>query len=157
MNDYVSKPVKPKDLSDAISRQLSGYVKTELKPENDKIESETVNNLIFDVDALMERISGDKEFFKELVELFIQDTPKQFVLLKNAYDNKDADKIRQLAHTIKGSAGNFGASSLQKVALSLEQAAQTGNLSKIEHLVDAVEMEFEILKKEISKLKSGSV
>jgi PAS domain S-box-containing protein len=157
MNDYVSKPVKPKDLSDAIARQLSGYVKTELKPENEKIESGTVNSLIFDVDALMERISGDKEFFKELVELFIQDTPKQFVLLKNAYENKDADKIRQLAHTIKGSAGNFGASSLQKIALSLEQAAQTGNLSKIEHLVDAVEMEFEILKKEISKLKSGSV
>ena len=157
MDDYVSKPVKPGDLSEAISGQLSGFKRAEQRLKNEIPEAETVNSNIFDVDSLMERISGDREFFEELVKLFIEDTPKHFESIKNAYKGKDVEKIQQIAHTIKGSAGNFGASSLQKVALSLEQTAQAGNLSRIGHLIDAVEMEFEILKKEIRKIKSGSV
>ncbi|MFA6290577.1 MAG: response regulator [Victivallales bacterium] len=157
MDDYVSKPVKPADLAEAISRQLSGFTRLEQEKKNEKLKAETVDSIIFDVDSLMERISGDKDFFDELVKLFIEDTPKHFASLKTAYNNKDAEEIQHIAHTIKGSAGNFGASSLQKVALSLEQTAKTGNFSKISHLIDVVEMEFEILKKEIAKIKSGSV
>ncbi len=157
MDDYVSKPVKPADLADAISRQLSGFTRVEQEMKVEKAKAETVDSIIFDVDSLMERISGDKDFFDELVKLFIDDTPKHFASIRNAFKNKDAEKIQHIAHTIKGSAGNFGASSLQKVALSLEQTAKTGDFNKIGHLIDVVEMEFEILKKEISKIKSGSV
>ncbi|MCX6984552.1 MAG: response regulator, partial [Lentisphaerae bacterium] len=157
MNDYVSKPVKPGHLSEAISRQFAGYKHTGQQAENGKIEEKAVDSIIFDVDSLMERISGDREFFEELVKLFIEDTPKHFASLKNAFKDKDVEAIQHIAHTIKGSAGNFGAASLQKVAFSLEQTAKTGNFRKIEHLIDAVEMEFEILKKEIRKIKSGSV
>lgn len=157
MDDYVSKPVKPKDLADAINRQLSGIKRAEQQLTNDKIEAETVNSIIFDVNSLMERISGDKELFEELVTLFTEDTPKHFASIKNAYKNKDVDVIQHIAHSIKGSSGNFGASSMQKVALSLEQTAKTGNFSKIGHLIDALEMEFEMLKKEIGKIRTGSV
>lgn len=157
MDDYVSKPVKPKDLADAINRQLSGTKRAEQQLTNEKVEAETLNSIIFDVNSLMERISGDKELFEELVNLFIEDTPKHLASIKKAYDNKNVDEIQHIAHSIKGSSGNFGASSMQKVALSLEQTAKTGNFSKMGHLIDALEMEFEMLKKEIGKIRTGSV
>jgi HPt (histidine-containing phosphotransfer) domain-containing protein len=158
MDDYVSKPVKPKDLSDAISRQFLGRTDTE-PPElqNENHEEKTPNSSIFDVNSLMERISGDKEFFEELVKLFIEDTPKHFAAMRNAYEKKDLEEIQNIAHTIKGSSGNFGASRMQKGALLLEQTAKTGDFDKMCHLIDAIETEFETLKTEIVKIKSGSV
>ncbi len=158
MDDYVSKPVKPKDLSDAISRQFSG--RTDIEPpelKNENHEEKTPNSSIFDVNSLMERISGDKEFFEELVKLFIEDTPKHFAAMRNAYEKKDVEEIQNIAHTIKGSSGNFGASSMQKAALLLEQTAKTGDFDKMCHLIDAIETEFETLKNEIVKIRSGSV
>jgi CheY-like chemotaxis protein/HPt (histidine-containing phosphotransfer) domain-containing protein/two-component sensor histidine kinase len=157
MDDYVSKPVKPKDLSEAISRQFATDKSSGQQMKNEKAEKETVNSIIFDVDSLMDRISGDKELFKELVTLFTEDTPKHFASMKSAFKNRDFEEIQHIAHSVKGSAGNFGASNMQKVAFSLEQAAKTGDLTKTGHLIDAVEMEFEILKKEIGKIKNGSV
>ena len=140
-----------------ISKQFPGCENTEQHLEIDTIKAKTGNIIIFDVNSLMERISGDKEFLEELIAIFIKDTPKHFTLLKAAYENSNLEEIRQIAHTIKGSAGNFGASSLQKIALSLEQAAQEDNLSRVAHFIDAVEIEFEILKEEIRRLKYGTV
>jgi PAS domain S-box-containing protein len=156
MDNYVSKPVKPKDLSDAISRQLSEYKLPAPQLKKEKNETEPLNSIIFDANSLMEKISGDKEFFEELVNLFIEDTPKQLESIRNAYESKDMVNILHIAHTIKGSSGNFGASRLQNAALLLEQTAKTGDFSKITTLIGAVEMEFKILEKEINKIKSGS-
>jgi CheY-like chemotaxis protein/HPt (histidine-containing phosphotransfer) domain-containing protein len=157
MDDYVSKPVKPKDLSEAISMQFSGHKRAEQQLKDKEGEAETVKSVIFDANSLMDRISGDREFFEELVNLFIEDTPRHFESMKNACKEKDAEEIRNIAHTVTGSAGNFGAYSLQKSALSLEQTARTGDFSEIGCLIDAVETEFEILKNEIGKRGYGSV
>ncbi len=157
MDNYVSKPVKPKDLSDAISRQLSGCKLPDAQSEEEGNEAEPLNSIVFDANSLMEKISGDKEFFEELVNLFIEDTPKQLESIKNAHEAKDIVNIQRIAHTVKGSSGNFGASRLQNAASLLEHAAKTGDFSKIKSLIGAVEVEFNILEREIDKIRSGSV
>ncbi|OGV60905.1 MAG: hypothetical protein A2X45_06085 [Lentisphaerae bacterium GWF2_50_93] len=154
MDDYVSKPVKPKDLADAISRQLSdaqGFKEAPAAVKEIPQEDIKLNASVFDLDTLMERVFNDKEFLRELVELFFKDTPVHIRALRNAYNDKDMLEIQRIAHTVKGSAGNFAAGSLQKTALSLEHAGKAGDYKKTGLLIDAVEMEFEILKNEIRK------
>ncbi|MFZ2654256.1 MAG: response regulator [Victivallales bacterium] len=153
MDDYVSKPVNPKDLAEAIARQISGGPEFKGTPAARDIQGEDVklNAAVFDLDTLMERVFGDKEFLKELVGIFFKDTPVHIGALRSAYKDNDMSEIQRIAHTIKGSAGNFAAISLQKTALSLEHAGKAGDYKKTGLLIDAVEMAFEILKDEIKK------
>ncbi len=155
MDDYVSKPVKPKDLADAIERQLqgkSGFKETPPAPASHEPENKDLNRTIFDLEVIMERVFGDKEFLKELIEIFLNDTPLHIREIRTAYKAKDLAEVQRVAHTIKGSSGNFAALSLQKTALSLEQTCKAGDYRKIGLLIDTIELEFEILKKELGKI-----
>jgi len=160
MDDYVAKPVKPKDLSDAINRQLSGQASTarELQPEPaDEPVQEPANSAVFDMEILMQRVFGDREFLKELIDIFLKDTPVHINALRTAYRAKELTELQRLAHTIKGSSGNFAAGNLQKAALSLEQTCKAGDIKNAGTLIDAVEREFEVLEKEIIKIKNTMI
>lgn len=155
MNDYVSKPVNPRELANAISRQISGIpvsfgTDTVTRMKNEK---RTVNPDIFNVDTLLERVFDDKDLLNELIILFFKDTPVLISSLKTYYKAGDIKQVQNTAHTIKGMAGNFSAESLQKIAFQLEQACRSGDLNKAGLLIDTVEMEFDRLTREIKKLK----
>ncbi len=158
MNDYVSKPVNPEELAKAISRQLSGGKATFGTDTaiRRKKGNRGINPDIFNINTLMERVFDDNDLLNELIELFLKDAPGLVTSLKDSFRAGDLKKVQNTAHTIKGMAGNFSAESLQKTSLALEQACKAGDPVKAGLLIDTVEMEFELLKKEILKLKSST-
>ncbi|HCE44805.1 MAG TPA: hypothetical protein DET40_14790 [Lentisphaeria bacterium] len=157
MDDYVSKPVNPGELANAISRQISGSpVSFGTDTVNRmKKEKRTVNPDIFNIDALLERVFDDKDLLNELIDLFFKDTPVLISSLKTHYRAGDIKQVQNTAHAIKGMSGNFSAENLQKTAFQLEQACKAGDSAKAGLLIDTVEMEFELLGKEIKKLKKS--
>ncbi len=58
---------------------------------------------------LSERLDGDFELFKELVEIFLTDSDKLIKNIEDAINDKDSEKIRKSAHTLKGAVSNFSA------------------------------------------------
>ncbi len=71
---------------------------------------------------------GDGEFLRELVGIFLADTPKQFLQLDEALARQDPLGVTRAAHTIKGSSGNFGAEAFARLAGDIEAAAKANNL-----------------------------
>ena len=59
----------------------------------------------------------------ELIEAFQTDTAKRLERLRLAVASADATRLRQEAHTIKGSAWQMGADSVAKICQELELAA----------------------------------
>ncbi len=153
MDDYVSKPVKPEDLANAINRQLKCDA-TNLSGQNSmKMEvKKDMNKEIFDLEALMERVFGDKELLNELIGIYIKDTPGYIGSLHQALAKKDLPEMQRLAHTLKGSSGNLGAVRMQKIALEIEKACKEGDASRASILIGTVDSEFETLKKEIENI-----
>ena len=70
--------------------------------------------------AALERVDGDAELLKELAGLFLGECPQWMAEIRQAIDQRDASKLHQAAHTLKGSVGNFGARAAFEAAQRLE-------------------------------------
>ncbi len=67
---------------------------------------------------------GEPDLIVELVSLFLRDTPER---LRGLVDRPlEPSHAARVAHAVKGSAGNLGASRLQDLASRLERAGHDG-------------------------------
>jgi HPt (histidine-containing phosphotransfer) domain-containing protein len=73
----------------------------------------------FDEAALRDRVEGDTELLQEIVELFLDDSPRQLAAVQAAAAAGDAQALMRVAHTLKGAASNFGAAAVVTAALEL--------------------------------------
>jgi HPt (histidine-containing phosphotransfer) domain-containing protein len=85
---------------------------------------------------------GDRAFVGELVGDFLGGASAQVAALHGAVEHGDAGELRRVAHTMKGNAATFGASSLADACRDLEHAAD-GEPEPWPGLVAAVEAELE--------------
>jgi len=74
---------------------------------------------------------GDAEFLRELIDIYLADTPKQLAQLEEALAKNDAVLATRAAHSIKGSSGNFGAQEFARLAQEIEGHAKANNLAAV--------------------------
>lgn len=74
--------------------------------------------------TLRELAADDPNFLRDLIDVFLADTPARFDELARAIGDRDAELLIRAAHSIKGSAGNFGATALAALAWELEKAGR---------------------------------
>ena len=82
----------------------------------------------FDRHVALLRVGGDEELLKEIADIFLEDYPKVLEEIQAALACGDARRLEQSAHTLKGSAGNFGAKAVVETASRLEQLGRTGRV-----------------------------
>ncbi len=143
MNDFVSKPIQPEKFTAAVQRWVSSGKAAEVP--GDKVKEKTQDRTVFDSAAFLNRLGGDKDLVKEILEIFRDDVPCQISALKSALEQGDADLIHRQAHTLKGASANISASALQDVAFQLETAGKDGNFTLAGSLLEKIESEFEVL------------
>ena len=149
MDDYVSKPVKPAQLSEILERWTADAKDAELPPEGAGAAHEADANghtgpedpLDPDVLAGLREL-GDAELLAELVELFVDDTPSRILALGDALEKDDAEAVERVAHTLKGSCGNMGAWRMAEICENLQEMGGSGDLSGASELVEQLEAEF---------------
>jgi HPt (histidine-containing phosphotransfer) domain-containing protein len=68
-------------------------------------------------------------FLRDIVGIFLEDTPARIAELKTAFASADAGKFTRAAHSIKGSSSNLGAKQLRAISEKLEHQSRSGNLA----------------------------
>jgi HPt (histidine-containing phosphotransfer) domain-containing protein len=76
---------------------------------------------IADLDLVLERLEGDVELLREIATLYITEYPNQLQGLLDAVSAGDLNKIRRVAHKIKGTAWSFAAGPATEAARNLEE------------------------------------
>lgn len=71
---------------------------------------------------------GSQEFLRELIAVYLADTPTQLTQLEEALNRQDATVATRAAHTMKGSSSNFGAEQLARMAQEIETACKANHL-----------------------------
>ena len=94
----------------------------------------------------------DDSFLREIVALFLEDTPKRLEELHSSRLAGDTVKYARAAHSVKGSASNLGAMRVRAVAEKLEYAAKQQGLAGLESLQADLEREFAEAQAELRKL-----
>lgn len=94
----------------------------------------------------------DDSFLREIVGIFLEDTPARIAELKDSFARSDVAAFSRAAHSIKGSSSNLGASRLRKAAETLEHESKKGGLTGLDAFIPSLETEFSTAKAELEKL-----
>ncbi|TWI72462.1 Hpt domain-containing protein [Desulfobotulus alkaliphilus] len=85
--------------------------------------------------------------FLELTALFIQTTMRDIEGLEKALEDQNAEAVKDIAHTIKGAAGNLGFKAIYILATVGEKNASEGKLRVLASLPAALKKEVTTLQK----------
>lgn len=129
MTGYVTKPVRPQALRDALEEWL-------LPATPDKPSMETKMNAL-DTDAIQQVWEGDLETYAEIGRIFMDELSWRIPGLRTSQPNE----LEHHAHSLKGAASNIGATELSRLAAELEQKAKSGSSAQIESLIASIEAE----------------
>lgn len=114
------------------------------------IDPEAIENLrALDTD-------GDDAFLREIVGIFLQDTPVRLAELHTSLAAGDVTRFSRAAHSLKGSASNLGATRLSGAAARLEQLSRAEGLGGVSASIPEIEAEFAAAKAELEKLLAPS-
>lgn len=100
-----------------------------------------MNNLdVINKDWLSSMASTKKEFLTKLFTVFLRDEPARVQEIRKALEAEEMDKLKYLAHSLKGAAATMGADRVRDACLHLEYSARDGNrelsmknLTELEH------------------------
>jgi PAS domain S-box-containing protein len=136
MNDYVTKPLTLQSLKQVL---LNWLVPADQREEEiQEIHKET-NDAVINYQMLMELryIPGydDLAGVFEIIEIFLQDSPKAIEQLIIALREGWAERVNYYAHYLKSSSANLGSKRFSDLCREIEEKGRTGQLeSKAEYL-----------------------
>jgi CheY-like chemotaxis protein len=110
MDGYLSKPIDQQRLFGVVERDSTG------DGAAPSPAAANVNRAL-----LLARLGGDEQLLAEVVQFFLEDCPTHLSAIKAAVDDRDAEKLRRAAHSLKGAAGNLAATALVDAAATLER------------------------------------
>ncbi|MDM8526251.1 PAS domain S-box protein [Desulfococcaceae bacterium HSG8] len=158
MDDYVSKPIDTQLLFSVLTRWVSTETRNiRHKPRNKGPEIRLPDTLPgINLETAIERLGGNKNLLGKLLAEFRRDYADTADKIKEALGKGDTEFIRQLAHTIKGVAGNFSAKSLYTSSLAMEMAARRKNTDDISSLTGFFEDALEQILKSAQAVENAS-
>jgi signal transduction histidine kinase/DNA-binding response OmpR family regulator len=151
MNNQINKPIEPKELLRVLGKYIEVEVaeeaETKLPDKNSTKEAIIVE--VLDTKAALDRMAGNLELYKEILEIFKNRFVNVMVEFSDNRQKKDFKANNMLAHTLKGAALNIGANSLAETAKELE-VLYGANQENQEKLI-ALEVKLEITLKAIQE------
>jgi HPt (histidine-containing phosphotransfer) domain-containing protein len=88
----------------------------------------TAQMLSFNRHMALDRVGGDEDLLKELVELFLVEYPQLLQQIEQGVNEANAGLVERSAHSLKGSLSTIGAEIAANSALALELMGRTRNL-----------------------------
>ena len=111
-----------------------------------------MSEMPIDLDKALDEFDNDKDFLLELANDLVTLVKDQIITIRREIQNNACEKIWREAHTIKGGALNIRANIIAGIALKIEQAGKSGDLSQCNDLLDELEMAVKSLEEYIITL-----
>jgi signal transduction histidine kinase/CheY-like chemotaxis protein/HPt (histidine-containing phosphotransfer) domain-containing protein len=140
MDDYLSKPLKPHSLEKMLERYATGGDSgppTAPPPPIVVADDESEpSRAPLELDPTLERSA-------RLSSLFLARTPEILVELEAAVKNRDAQRIRDRAHKLKGSCLAVGAEVLAQMSQAMQFAAEQGTVEGMHERTQEIRAQFD--------------
>lgn len=95
----------------------------------------------FDPESLWDRIDGDVELLRELIEVFAQEGPRMMGRIEEAIRQGSPLDLEKAAHKMKGSVLQFSGTAAAAVAGRLEEKGRNGSVVGAELLLEQLKQE----------------
>jgi signal transduction histidine kinase/DNA-binding response OmpR family regulator len=148
MDGYISKPVSGKEIEDMISTIAVTETAT---PTLIEVQAAPSPPIAWDRAKALERVDGDEQLLQEVVQIFLEESPKQLAKLRQAVTVGDADLLERAAHSMKGELGYLAVPDACQKARVLEQMGRTRNLEQAAETLAVLETEVSALAAEMNR------
>jgi HPt (histidine-containing phosphotransfer) domain-containing protein len=142
MDDYLTKPIDPEQLSAVLCRQLGAAARPlTLAPARSQLRTRSQPP----PEALppLALLQSGLRRPPQAVEAFSRRTPQDLAELHAVARQARRDEVRRIAHKLKGSAGSLGALQLARLCEGLEDAADNASGEALGELVITLEQAFQ--------------
>jgi HPt (histidine-containing phosphotransfer) domain-containing protein len=126
--------------------QVAGGLFSGVKP-GDKVDTETLDEA-----ALMKVVGGDRKLASELAQLFLDDLDSRVAEITAAVEARQVDRLRVVAHALRGSAGSLRAGNVRDASGALESMASSGSLEGAMHALNALDLALASLRPRLFKM-----
>jgi len=154
MDDYLSKPIRPKDVRAVIERWIAQMAQsaparstppstpaTPIPPAAPITPPEAEASPV-EMDRLLDLCGGSSESLRELLDLYSRQTTEQLAQLESAIRTNQTEVVRHLAHSCAGASATLGMARLVPLLRELERQGKAGQLSGAEKLHADLAREF---------------
>lgn len=154
MDDYVSKPIRPRELFAAIRRTLgrealSGAGEGESpRDEASQTHPGRAGTGLVNWSAALETVQGDQALLRKLAETALSESSALMTEMRRAIDERDFAGVERAAHALKGQFRIFGAAVAEHVAFHIENSAADRSLDVTDSLA-ALERQVELIHAEL--------
>jgi response regulator RpfG family c-di-GMP phosphodiesterase len=143
MDAYLSKPVHPVTLLDAIDHATRNL------PPRVTVAAEGSS---FDGAGVLGRVEGDLDLLGEIVTLFESESRRMVSEMKLALSAGDSGELQRIAHTLKGSASSLGGTGVARAASVLEVMGRDNLLTGSAMCIATLEQELNHLEGDLLEL-----
>jgi len=154
MDAYVPKPLDARLLFDTMEKLLpvaapaSGSDVSTAPPAPPPGDDVPIDRA-----AALERIGGDEELLVEIIDLYLEDSPRVREALRAAAVAGDSEGVWKAAHRLKGSVGSLSAQPSFEAARALEMSGREGTVD--EELLAQLEAELDRLERALGALRGS--
>ncbi|MBN2644718.1 MAG: response regulator [Desulfuromonadaceae bacterium] len=130
MNDYLSKPVTSLAVKNILQKWLPEFFEPDRElPQNSAhpVLHSGGSAELFDKLSLLDRLDGDVDLAKMVINLFLEDMPAQLEKLQDCLENEDLEAVGAQAHQIKGACANVSALAMRAIAAKMETLSAEQN------------------------------
>ena len=117
MDDYISKPVRPEALQNALKSVLPAPPKKVDPPQPPEVTG---------IEGGLRRLCADLEpaSVLELAQSFLEEIPVRLAEIQDRLAQDDLETLERTAHSLKGLAATFGLEALAQAARQVEEAGE---------------------------------
>jgi CheY-like chemotaxis protein len=141
MDDYLSKPVRPKDIREMLER-WGGKIMPEARTLSAVSAPNAAVEPPVDMDRMRDLTDGNADGLRELVVMFLKQTHKQFEQIGAAIRDGKAEDVRRVAHSCAGASATLGMTRLVPRLRELEKLGASGTLPGADRICAAGLREF---------------
>ncbi len=163
MDDYISKPVSLDELKNKLELWTNKIVEERI--ENLPLQmQEEINLIMIDekkITFLQDvKTEADLDFFKEMLDIYIKEIPKNIAFIRDAIFQNNSDHLRFYVHKLKGSSLTLGINDVMEGLKVLEMMALENQITedslkefkKLSEQFDVILEEILLLKNKYSNL-----
>ena len=97
------------------------------------------------LEELAENLGLEKACFLELVELYLETCASDFSKLQSSIDERNLQKVAEVAHSIKGASVNLGFMGAHEAANKIEEKTSSNSLEGVAETVQVLKKELDII------------
>nr|MBP7323686.1 response regulator [Deltaproteobacteria bacterium] len=170
MDDYLAKPFSIEQLRETLAKwlpkrekpsRMSLVCKQDTRAPGTASSDTSLRSLHSPLDrSALDKIralqrKGAPDIVARVVNQYLEHTPKLLEALRTAALQRDANELRNSAHSLKSSSANIGALKLAELCREIERQAKDNTFTAISEHVDQVIQEYERARTELLPMVQG--